>query len=211
MSRPGSSRWRRATSFPGITTARARIIILCCAARSRSRPVVPTAGTCLPQAKGTKFCRARPIASRTNRPPIASFCLSREWANTIGTGPMRLKLHDPDDRTGVGDAIGEWQLIRRGTALLSESILAERWSERGGAIDVDIMTREQIKAVLDGVRSWPEEDQEELAEIAREIEARRKGMYVLSDEERTAIEEAERSGMASEEEVAAFWKRRGVT
>lgn len=124
---------------------------------------------------------------------------------------MRLKLHDPDDRTGVGDAIGEWQLIRRGTALLSESILAERWSERGGAIDVDIMTREQIKAVLDGVRSWPEEDQEELAEIAREIEARRKGMYVLSDEERTAIEEAERSGMASEEEVAAFWKRRGVT
>ena len=35
------------------------------------------------------------------------------------------------------------------------------------------MTKEQIDAVLEGVRSWPSEDQEELAEIAREIEARR--------------------------------------
>jgi hypothetical protein len=72
------------------------------------------------------------------------------------------------------------------------------------------MTKEQIRAVLAGVSSWPEEDQEELAEIAREIEARRKGIYVLSDDERAAIEEAERSGVASEEEVANFWKRHGV-
>ncbi len=73
-----------------------------------------------------------------------------------------------------------------------------------------VMTKEQINAVLEGVRSWPQEDQEELVEIVREIEARRTGVYVLSDDERTAIEEAERSGVASEEEVEKFWKRHGV-
>ena len=50
------------------------------------------------------------------------------------------------------------------------------------------MTKEQINAVLEGVRSWPQEDQEELAELAREIEARRTGVYVLSEDERAAIE-----------------------
>ena len=75
---------------------------------------------------------------------------------------------------------------------------------------VPAMTKEQINNVLEAVRSWPQEDQEELAEIAREIEARRTGVYVLSDDERTAIEEAERSGVASEEEVEKFWKRHGV-
>lgn len=73
------------------------------------------------------------------------------------------------------------------------------------------MTKEQIDVVLEKVRSWPREDQEELAELAREIEARRTGVYVLSDEERAAIEDAERSGLATEEEVAAFWKRLGMT
>ena len=73
------------------------------------------------------------------------------------------------------------------------------------------MTKDQINAVLEGVRSWPQEDQEELAELAREIEARRTGVYVLSDDERSAIEEAERSGVASAEEVERFWKRHAVT
>jgi LDH2 family malate/lactate/ureidoglycolate dehydrogenase len=74
-----------------------------------------------------------------------------------------------------------------------------------------VMTKGQINAVLEAVRSWPQEDQEELAEVAREIEARRQGVYVLSDEERAAIEEAERSGIASDEDVARFWKRHGVS
>ena len=73
------------------------------------------------------------------------------------------------------------------------------------------MTKEQINAVLESVRSWPQEDQEELAELAREIEARRTGVYVLNEDERTAVEEAERSGVASEEDVQKFWKRHGVT
>jgi hypothetical protein len=32
------------------------------------------------------------------------------------------------------------------------------------------MNKEQINAVLERVRSWPPQDQEELVEIAREIE-----------------------------------------
>ena len=79
-------------------------------------------------------------------------------------------------------------------------------------MDYDIiMTKGQIEAVLEAVRSWPQEDQEELAEFAREIEARRAGVYVLSDDERAAIEEAERSGIASDEDIARFWKRYGVS
>jgi len=68
------------------------------------------------------------------------------------------------------------------------------------------MTKEQITAVLESVRSWPEEDQEELAEIAREVEARRTGTYRATPEELRAIDEADRSGIATEEEVEAAFK-----
>jgi hypothetical protein len=70
------------------------------------------------------------------------------------------------------------------------------------------MTKEQISAVLESVRSWPEEDQEELVAVAREIEARRKGVYRVSDAERQGIEkglEAMREGkFASYDRVAAI-------
>jgi hypothetical protein len=54
------------------------------------------------------------------------------------------------------------------------------------------------------------EDQDELAEVAPEIEARRGGVYVLSDDERAALDEALQCGVAADEEVAAFWKRHGI-
>lgn len=66
------------------------------------------------------------------------------------------------------------------------------------------------KELLRHIESWPEEDQDELAEVAREIEARRKGVYVLSDDERAAIDEACKGGFASEQDVMAFWKRHGI-
>jgi hypothetical protein len=73
------------------------------------------------------------------------------------------------------------------------------------------MTKEQIRAVLDSVSSWPLEDQEELAEIAREIEARRSGVvYVMTDHERAAIADARNSAVVPDEEAKAFWKRRGI-
>ncbi|HWN53418.1 MAG TPA: hypothetical protein VNO18_26975 [Xanthobacteraceae bacterium] len=65
-------------------------------------------------------------------------------------------------------------------------------------------------AILRRVEHWPQEDQDELADLAREIEARRTGIYVLSDDEGAALDEALRSGVVSDEEAAAFWKRHGV-
>jgi len=64
--------------------------------------------------------------------------------------------------------------------------------------------------ILRKVETWPEEDQNELAALAREIEARRTGVYVLSEEEKTAIAEARRDALVSDEEAALFWKRHGV-
>jgi hypothetical protein len=37
-----------------------------------------------------------------------------------------------------------------------------------------------VKTILELMASWPAEDQEELSELAREIEARRTGVYRLS-------------------------------
>ncbi|HEY3641391.1 MAG TPA: hypothetical protein VGL31_09865 [Xanthobacteraceae bacterium] len=68
------------------------------------------------------------------------------------------------------------------------------------------MTKEQINAVLEGVRSWPEEDQEELVEIVREIEARRTGSYRATPAELQAIDEADRSGIATDKEVEAAFR-----
>lgn len=53
------------------------------------------------------------------------------------------------------------------------------------------------------MRAWPREDQEELAEIARDIEARRKGLYRTTAGKLKAIDEAEASGIANDEEVEA--------
>jgi hypothetical protein len=39
---------------------------------------------------------------------------------------------------------------------------------------------------------------------------RRTGVYVLSDDERAALDDALQSGVASDEEVAAFWRRHGI-
>jgi hypothetical protein len=52
-----------------------------------------------------------------------------------------------------------------------------------------------IKTLKDALKlaaTWPTEDQEELAEHAREIVAKRTGVYMMSDEERTAV----RAGLA---------------
>jgi len=64
--------------------------------------------------------------------------------------------------------------------------------------------------LLERVQSWPEEDQEELAEIAREIESRRSGVFRLSDEERTAVRagmnDARNGNFASDAEMEAFYR-----
>ena len=76
------------------------------------------------------------------------------------------------------------------------------------------MTKEQINAVLESVRYWPQQDQEELVELAREIEARRTGVYVMNDEERAAVgeafDQARRGEFVSDDEMDALWKKYGV-
>ncbi len=64
--------------------------------------------------------------------------------------------------------------------------------------------------MLEKVASWPEEDQEELAEVAREIEARRAGVYQLSDDERGAVragmDAARRGDFAPDSEMEEFYQ-----
>jgi predicted transcriptional regulator len=68
------------------------------------------------------------------------------------------------------------------------------------------MTTNLLKKVLEHAATWPVEDQNELAEYAREIEARRTGVYTMSDDERTAVSrglaEADRGEFVADERVA---------
>jgi hypothetical protein len=71
-----------------------------------------------------------------------------------------------------------------------------------------------VKALEDVIKKaehWPREDQEELAEYAREIEARRTGTYVMSDAERAAVREglaqADRGEFVADDVVAGADKR----
>ncbi len=63
-----------------------------------------------------------------------------------------------------------------------------------------------LREVLEQAATWPREDQDELAEYAREIEARRTGIYKMSDEERIAVRrglaEADRGEFVSDDRLA---------
>lgn len=71
-----------------------------------------------------------------------------------------------------------------------------------------------LKEIIEHAETWPEEDQVALADYAREIEAQRTGMYVMSDDERAAVDEgvaqARRGTFVPDDEMAAFWKKHGV-
>jgi hypothetical protein len=65
----------------------------------------------------------------------------------------------------------------------------------------------RLKEVLERVNTWPEEAQQELAEIALEIEAGfRGGIYHPTAEELQAIDEADRSGVATQEQIEAAFR-----
>jgi hypothetical protein len=106
-----------------------------------------------------------------------------------------------------------------GQVLLSQSMAAlrrasnqlqtNRVAAKRAACYIFVMTQ-TAKDILRRVETWPQEDQEELLEMVRAIEARRSGLYVLSEDERVAIEAARRSKVASDEKVRAFWERFGI-
>ena len=68
-----------------------------------------------------------------------------------------------------------------------------------------------LRTVLARAERWPEEDQEELAQMALEIEARRHGVYHATPQELRAIDEAlaavERGEVAREEDVQAVFAK----
>lgn len=73
------------------------------------------------------------------------------------------------------------------------------------------MFAKALKDVIEQAETWPQQDQEELAEYAREIQARRTGVYIMSDEERAAVQrglaQADRGEFISDEVVAEADKR----
>ena len=73
------------------------------------------------------------------------------------------------------------------------------------------MVTKVLREVIEQAETWPPEDQEALAEYAREIQARRTGVYMMSDDERAAVRrglaQADRGEFVSDEIVAEADKR----
>jgi hypothetical protein len=81
---------------------------------------------------------------------------------------------------------------------------------------VAAVTKEQVKAILDRVLTWPPERQEDAARLLRDMELQDSGTYRLSEEQaeevrrRQADFQAGHERYASDEEVAAVWRKYGL-
>jgi hypothetical protein len=73
------------------------------------------------------------------------------------------------------------------------------------------MAKAEIEGVFERVRTWPEERQAEAAMVLLSLEADQGEIYILSEEERRDLDEAEaeiaRGEVASKEEVAELFAR----
>ena len=73
------------------------------------------------------------------------------------------------------------------------------------------MTKEQIEAIFERVRTWPLKRQQDAAEMLLRMEEQDTDVYELSDEEeaeiKLALEEAERGEFATDEEMKALFDR----
>ena len=69
------------------------------------------------------------------------------------------------------------------------------------------MTKQEIEAVFERVRTWPEHRQEDAAHMLPRMEEIGTEFYELSEEEERELEEGEASGLASDEEVEAVFSR----
>jgi predicted transcriptional regulator len=73
------------------------------------------------------------------------------------------------------------------------------------------MVTKTLKDLIEQAETWPQQDQEELAEYAREIHARRAGIYVMSEQERAAVRrglaQADRGEFVPDDIVADADKR----
>jgi len=78
------------------------------------------------------------------------------------------------------------------------------------------MTKEQIKEILDRVLTWPPKRQEEAARVLSDMEEQGASPYGLTDAQveevarRRADFAAGRERYATDEEMAALWKKCGL-
>jgi predicted transcriptional regulator len=73
------------------------------------------------------------------------------------------------------------------------------------------MITKALKEVIEQAETWSQQDQDDLAEYAREIQARRTGVYVMNEDERAAVRrglaQADRGEFVPDEVVAEADKR----
>jgi hypothetical protein len=78
------------------------------------------------------------------------------------------------------------------------------------------MTRDQLKAVLDRVLTWPPERQDDAAHVLIDMEEQDRSPYRLSKEQVDEVLRRQqdfnegRARYATDEEVAALWKKCGL-
>jgi hypothetical protein len=73
-----------------------------------------------------------------------------------------------------------------------------------------------LQDVIDRVRCWPEQRQDQAAQVLLDLEAQQKNRYRLTAEQVREVERIQqkvRAGtatFATDEEMAAFWKKCGL-
>jgi len=77
----------------------------------------------------------------------------------------------------------------------------------------DVMSAKALREILERAAGWPEETQEEAMNFLLALEQELADPYVLTDEDRAAIErgldDMRHGRFASDEEVSAVFRRRG--
>jgi hypothetical protein len=69
------------------------------------------------------------------------------------------------------------------------------------------MTKDEVKELLDRVLTWPEDDQEKLAQFVREVEQLRAGDDITAEEWAIIEHRAARTDLATDEEVERVFGR----
>jgi hypothetical protein len=78
------------------------------------------------------------------------------------------------------------------------------------------MTKDQVKEILDRVLDWPAQRQEDAARMLREMERQDASRSRLTDDQVAEVERrraafaAGEERYATEEELAAFWRKCGL-